>query len=72
VEKSGSHILFVNERCPHCWNRRQDRPACLLPLGGLQEGLAWASSGKRFSVEEIACRAKGDPACTFQISRKPL
>jgi predicted hydrocarbon binding protein len=72
VEKTAMHILLVNERCPHCWNRHLDRPACLLPSGALQEGLSWASAGKRFAVEEITCRAKGDPACTFQISRKPL
>lgn len=72
VEKDSAHILLINERCPHCEKRQKDHPACQLPVGALEEGMAWASGGKRYAVEETACRAKGDPTCTYQISRKPL
>jgi len=38
----------------------------------LQEALYWLSGGKVFNVEETACIAKGDPACTIVIDRIPL
>jgi predicted hydrocarbon binding protein len=72
VETDADHIRIVNERCPHCEHRSLDHPVCWVPVGALQEGLAWASGGKRFAVEETACRAKGDPACIYRITRKPL
>jgi predicted hydrocarbon binding protein len=71
VEKDSAAILLINERCPHCDQRRLDHAACWVPVGAFQEGMAWASGGKRFPVEETSCRAKGDPTCTFRIQRKP-
>ena len=70
VEKRGQDLLLVNERCPHCWGLTKSSPCCQLPVGALQEGLAWACSGRQYTVEEIACRAKGDPTCTYRIRHK--
>ncbi len=70
VEKRPHDWLLVNERCPHCWGLTKSSPCCQLPVGALQEGLAWACSGRHYSVEEISCRAKGDPSCTYRIKRK--
>jgi predicted hydrocarbon binding protein len=70
VEKHPSEWLLINERCPHCWQLTKSSPCCQLPVGALQEGLAWACSGRQYSVEEIACRARGDPSCTYRIKRK--
>jgi predicted hydrocarbon binding protein len=72
VEKHARELLFINEKCPHCWNLTTTSPCCQLTVGVLQEGLAWACNGKQYSVEEITCRGQGDPACTFRILRKPL
>ncbi len=72
VEKHSRELLFINEKCPHCWNLEKTSPCCQLTVGVLQEGLAWACNGKQYSVDEITCRAKGDPACTYRILRKPL
>jgi len=72
VEKHARELLLINEKCPHCWNLKKTSPCCQLTVGLLQEGLAWACNGKQYSVEEISCRAKGDPACTYRIIRKPL
>jgi len=58
--------------CPVCWGRKTNTPCCSLAVGVLQEGLYWVSGGKNFMVEEVACIAKGDPACTMQVSRQPL
>jgi hypothetical protein len=70
VEKQAHETLLINKRCPHCWDLKRSYPCCQLPVGALQEGLAWACSGRQYSVEEISCRAKGDPSCTYRIKSK--
>ncbi|MEK7311263.1 MAG: 4-vinyl reductase [Chloroflexota bacterium] len=65
-------IFWHNERCPICWDRKTDIPCCHLAVGILQESLYWVSGGKNFSVEEIACVARGDDACTIVIDKKPM
>jgi predicted hydrocarbon binding protein len=70
VEKRAQEVLLINERCPHCWEMTSTSACCQVPVGALQEGLAWACSARQYSVEEIACRAKGDPSCTFLVKSK--
>jgi predicted hydrocarbon binding protein len=70
VEKRAHEVLLINERCPHCWEMQKPSPCCQVPVGALQEGLAWACSARQYSVEEIACRANGDPSCTFRVKSK--
>ena len=65
-------IVWHNERCPICWGRKSDTPCCHLAVGIIQESLYWVSGGKNFTVQEIACRARGDEACTIIIEKKPL
>jgi predicted hydrocarbon binding protein len=72
VEKHPRELLFINEKCPHCWNLKKASPSCQLTVGVLQEGLAWACNGKQYSVEEISCRARGESSCTYRIIRKPF
>ena len=48
---------------------RADMPSA---VGLLQEALYWLSGGKVFNVEEIACIARGDAACTIVIDQTPL
>jgi predicted hydrocarbon binding protein len=60
------------ERCPICWGRKTDAPCCHLAVGVLQESLFWVSGGKNFMIEEIACIARGDPACSFHVGRHPI
>jgi predicted hydrocarbon binding protein len=70
VEKRAQEVLLINERCPHCWEMTRSSPCCQLPVGALQEGLAWACSARQYTVEEITCRSKGDPSCTYRVKRK--
>jgi predicted hydrocarbon binding protein len=72
VEEKEDKILWHIERCPLCWERTAEEPVCHLAVGLLQESLYWVSGGKVFSVEETACFAKGDPACTIVIGQTPL
>jgi predicted hydrocarbon binding protein len=72
VEISETHILWHIERCPVCWERKSQEPLCHLAVGLIQEALYWVSGGKNFIVEETACIARGDPACTIAINQQPL
>ena len=72
IEETDKTILWHIERCPLCWERKEEEPVCHLAVGLLQEALYWVSGGKVFNVEETACIAKGDPACTISIDKTPL
>jgi len=72
VEEDAERIYWHIERCPICWERRTARSCCQLATGLLQEALYWASNGRPFKVEEIACVACGDPACIIAIDKTPL
>lgn len=72
VEERDNKIFWHIERCPLCWERKAEEPVCHLAVGLLQESLYWLSGGKIFNVEETACIAKGDAACTIVIDQTPL
>jgi len=72
VEETETKILWHIDRCPLCFGRHEVEVACHLAVGLLQESLYWVSSGKVFNVEETACLARGDPACTIEIEKLPI
>jgi predicted hydrocarbon binding protein len=72
VEEKDNKIFWQIERCPLCWERKAEEPICHLAVGLLQEALYWVSGGKVFNVEETACIARGDAACTIVIDQTPL
>jgi predicted hydrocarbon binding protein len=72
VEESEEHFIYTIYKCPVCWGRTSDKNICYGAVGILQEGLRWASGGKDFRVEEVACHAAGDPNCVFHIYKEPL
>lgn len=71
LEEHEDHYIWSNERCAVCWGRHSQDPCCDVAVGILEEGLHWVSGGQDFRVEEIACIARGDPACRFYIPKKP-
>jgi predicted hydrocarbon binding protein len=72
LKERDNKIFWHIERCPLCWERTAEEPICHLAVGLLQESLYWLSGGKIFDVEEVACIAKGDAACTIVIDQTPL
>ena len=72
VEEKDNKIFWHIERCPLCWERKAKEPICHLAVGLLQEALYWVSGGKIFNVEETACIAQSDAACTIVIDQTPL
>jgi predicted hydrocarbon binding protein len=66
VEEKDGHFLFTDYSCSICHTRRADKPVCYLLVGSLEEAIRWAT-GKEFPVEEVLCKAKGDPYCQFRV-----
>lgn len=72
IEDQETSLYWHIERCPVCWGRKTDSPACHLAVGLLQEALYWVSGGKMFNVEETRCCAVGDSECSIMIEKIPL
>jgi predicted hydrocarbon binding protein len=66
------HIIYTIHRCPVCWGRHTDKPACFIATGLLQEGLKWLSGGNEFRVVQTTAVSTGDPTCDFVIYKTPL
>jgi predicted hydrocarbon binding protein len=63
---------WTAERCPYCWQRKSEEPACHFPVGLLQEFFSWASSGRVYGIHEVECMAAGGSTCMIQINKKAL
>jgi predicted hydrocarbon binding protein len=66
------HFIYTIHRCPVCWGRRTDKPACFIATGLLQEGLKWLSGGHEFRVVQTTAFSTGEPSCDFNIYKTPL
>ena len=69
VTEHDDHFEYAILKCPMCWGRTSDKPACGAAVGLLQEGLRSVMDDHEFEVEEIACRAMGHDACIFTIPK---
>jgi hypothetical protein len=72
VQEKPDHFVYTIHKCPVCWGRTVDRPACFMAVGLLQEGLKWVSGGREFKVVQTACHASGDAVCDFHIMKDPI
>ncbi len=72
VQEFHDYFIYTIHRCPVCWGRHVDRPACHMATGLIQEGLKWVSGGKEFKVVQITCHGAGDEKCNFQIVKEPI
>jgi predicted hydrocarbon binding protein len=72
VEDKGDRYVYTMHKCPVCWGRTTDRPACFMAVGLLQEGLKWVSGGREFKVVQTTCHASGDPTCKIDIMKEPI
>ena len=72
ISQDDDYIFFEACQCPYCSTLQAESPLCETAVGALEELATWVSNGKRFEVQEVSCRAMGDPACRFAILKKPL
>ncbi len=68
LEEKEDFFLYSLETCPVCAGKSANTPICIFHTGFLYESLRW-HTGLSLSVEEIYCRAMGDPACVWQIDK---
>jgi predicted hydrocarbon binding protein len=72
VEEKDTTFHYLIHRCPVCWGRHTDKPACNMTNGLLQSCLLWVSGGSEFSVTQARSKSTGSPACEFIIDKKPI
>jgi predicted hydrocarbon binding protein len=72
VAEQPEFFVYTIHRCPVCWGRTVDKPACFMATGLLQEGLKWLSGGREFRVVQTTCHGAGDAVCDFQIYKEPI
>jgi predicted hydrocarbon binding protein len=70
VEDRGERVAYSSDTCSICAGKQSDENMCHLFSGFLVEGLV-KLFGKEYSVMEVECRAKGAPACVWEISKFP-
>lgn len=71
VEERDDAFVLTWPHCPNCAGLVADRPICWIIEGGILEATHFATGGKAFAVHQIACRATGDPACSWQVPKTP-
>jgi len=72
VADKGDHYLYTIHRCPVCWGRKTDKPACFIATGLLLAGGKWISGGMDFRITQVTAKSTGDPTCDFVIEKEPL
>ncbi len=66
LEEKGGQFVYTDYSCAICHTRHADKAVCHLYVGSLEEALKWAT-GQETAVEEVQCKARGDPCCQFVI-----
>ena len=72
VEEAEDHFTYVIHRCPVCYGRHTDKPACFMATGLIQAGLKWVSGGMEFRVIQTTAKSVGDQSCDFVVYRDPI
>ncbi len=69
VTTSGQRLALEDHTGDSTFGRQRDSEICWVTQGEITEALKWAT-GVEHVVSETACRAKGDPACRFEIGER--
>jgi predicted hydrocarbon binding protein len=66
VHRDDQRINVVDHTSDATAGRQRDQEMCWETVGEIQEALKWGT-GQEYEVTELACRAKGDAACRFEV-----
>ncbi len=66
VHVNDRRLNLVDHESDATVGRHRDTEICWETLGEIQEALKW-STGREYEVSELSCKAKGDPACRFEV-----
>jgi hypothetical protein len=72
VEEKPDQFIYTIHRCPVCWGRHTEKPACSYATGLLQASLKWVSGGNEFRIMQSTAKSCGDENCQFIIPKEPL
>jgi hypothetical protein len=72
VEEKPDHYIYTIHRCPVCWGRHTEKPACNYANGLLQASLKWVSGGNEFRVMQPISKSSGGENCQFIIPKEPI
>ncbi len=61
-----NHLSLLDYESDATVGRRRDSEICWETVGEIQEALKWGT-GLEYDVNERGCKAKGDPACRFEV-----
>jgi predicted hydrocarbon binding protein len=61
-----NHISLLDYESDATAGRRRGSEICWETVGEIQEALKWGT-GLEYDVNERGCKAKGDPACRFEV-----
>jgi predicted hydrocarbon binding protein len=70
IENRGDKWAYVDRACALCAGKEADSPICWGWVGTLAESLNWLT-GKEFDIDQVECRAMGQEACIWEISKSP-
>lgn len=68
IEDKGETVAYIAKACPMCAGKQAQAAICTIFTGNLEEAVRWVT-GKEHQVVETACRAKGDTACVWEVSK---
>ncbi|NJN18303.1 MAG: 4-vinyl reductase [Oscillochloris sp.] len=71
IREEKTQFIYHITQCSNCINR-EPQPHFFLARGILEESAAWASGGKRFTVEQCSCMGQGAETCAFNIGKEPV
>lgn len=66
VHLDDQRINVVDHTSDATTGRHRDQEICWETVGQIKEALKWGT-GLEYEVTEMACRAKGDAACRFEV-----
>ncbi len=66
VFSDDQRLLFVDNTGDTTYGRKRAGEICWFTLGQIQACAQWAT-GSNYDIVEVACKAKGDPECRFEI-----
>jgi len=72
VQEKPDQFIYTIHRCPVCWGRHTEKPACNYANGLLQASLKWVSGGNEFRVMQVAAKSSGHENCQFIIPKEPV
>ncbi|MBI5652004.1 MAG: hypothetical protein HZC40_16430 [Chloroflexi bacterium] len=68
IAEDGDHFVWDDANCAACVDWASDAPVCHTTTGFIFGVIAWGLGEEDFQVKEIACRAKGDATCKYQVA----